>query len=119
MIKKRVEFHGHDTKTWLASLGPNSEELQDVERWIAQEEIYRLKVEVEETDGWHQRGSISPGGPLVVEDRVIPLDVRQANGDQLRIRLRPPAGFWALNSFAVVFDQADPVRVTSIKTDSV
>jgi hypothetical protein len=115
MIKKMVELHGHDTKTWLAALGPNSEELQNVERWIAQEEIYRLKVEVEEADGWHHRGSIPPGGPLVAEDRVIPLDVRQVRGDQLRIRLRPPAGFWALNSFAVAYEQADPVRITSIK----
>jgi len=114
MIKKMVELHGRDTKTWLASLGPDSAELQNMERWIAEEEIYRLKVEVEDGDGWHQRGSIPPGGPLVAEDRVVPLDVRQTRGDQLRIRLRPPAGFWALNSFAVVYEEADPVRITRV-----
>jgi hypothetical protein len=34
-------------------------------------------------------------------------------GDQLHIRIRPPAGFWALNSFAVDYT---PDRALSVQT---
>jgi hypothetical protein len=118
MIKKMTELHGRDTGAWLSSLGPNSPNLVDLEKWIAHEEIYRLKVEVEEVDGWHERGTIPPGGPLIAEDRAIPVDASHVSGDRLRIRLRPPAGFWALNSFAVAYETADAVRITPIKPAS-
>jgi len=42
----------------------------------------------------------------------VVLDLSQATGDQLRIRIRPPVGFWALNSFAVDYgpDQTPSVE---------
>jgi len=62
----------------------------------------------EEPPGWIARGSVPSGGPFIAEDRVIPLDVSRVSGTRLRIRLRPPVGFWALNSFAVSYDAASP-----------
>ena len=37
------------------------------------------------------------------------------HGDQLRIRIQPPAGFWALNSFAVDYTPDLPVSVEKIE----
>jgi len=54
------------------------------------------------------------GGPFLVEDRVIPLDVSRVRGDKLRVRVQPPAGFWALNSFAVDYSGAQPMEVTKV-----
>ena len=105
MIKKMVELRGRTAPAWLESLKPQSEGLNALHEWIAREDIYRLNVEVEEPDGWLTRGSVPPGGPLIVEDRVVQLDVSRVRGDKLRIRIRPPAGFWALNSFGVDYDQ--------------
>src|SRR5262249_8371236 len=101
MIKKMVELRGREAPAWLESPKPASEELNAVHSWIAREDIYRLNVDVQEPDGWHTRGSMPPGGPLVAEDRVVSIDTSHARGDKLHIRLRPPMGFWALNSFAI------------------
>jgi hypothetical protein len=111
MIKKIVELRGREAPAWLDSLKPGSAELNALHNWITREDIYRLNVDVEEEDGWHTRGSVPPGGPLIAEDRVVPLDTSRARGNALRIRLRPPLGFWALNSFAVDYeaDQQPPV----------
>ena len=39
-------------------------------------------------------------------------------GKQLRVRLRPPAGFWAFNSLAVAYETDQTPRVTRIKPAS-
>jgi hypothetical protein len=36
-------------------------------------------------------------------------------GNQLRIRIHPPAGFWALNSFAVDYTPDQPVTLQKLK----
>jgi len=36
----------------------------------------------------------------------------RVRGDSVRIRIRPPYGFWALNSFAIAYGTAGDVRVT-------
>ena len=114
MIKRMVELRGREAPAWLASLQPDSEALKEVHEWIAREDIYRLNVDVEEPDGWHTRGSVPPGGPLIAEDRVVPMDTSHVRGDKLRIRLRPPLGFWALNSFAIDYDDDPKLEVTHI-----
>jgi hypothetical protein len=46
---------------------------------------------------------------------VVPLDVSRASGDSLRLRIRPPSGFWALNSFEITYTEADqPLSVTKV-----
>ena len=54
-------------------------------------------------------------GPFVSDERVVPLDVSRAVGNQLRVRLRPPAGFWAFNSFAVDYSAERPLPVTRLE----
>jgi hypothetical protein len=114
MIKKMVELRGREAPAWLESLKPDSDELTAVHTWIAREDIYRLNVDVEEPNGWHSRGSVPPGGPLIAEDRVVSIDTSHIRGDKLRIRLRPPLGFWALNSFAMDYDGDHAPAVTRI-----
>ena len=114
MIKKMVELRGREASAWLESLKPDSTELNALHTWIAREDIYRLNVDVEEPDGWHTRGSVPPGGPFIAEDRVVSIDTSYVRGDKLRIRLRPPSGFWALNSFAVNYDDDHEPAVTRI-----
>jgi len=41
--------------------------------------------------------------------------VSRVQGDQLRIRIQPPAGFWALNSFAVDYTADRPVSLEKIE----
>jgi hypothetical protein len=50
----------------------------------------------------------------VSDERVVPIDVSRVPGDRVRIRLRPAAGFWAFNSFAVDYGDLRPLHVTKV-----
>lgn len=118
MIKRMVELHGRDTSAWLASLDKNPAGLQAIHAWGEREGTYRLPIEVEEGAGWVVRGALPNGGPLLAEDRSIPLDVSHVRGTQLRIRLRPPVGYWAFNSFAVAYGSGQAVHVSRVAANS-
>jgi len=117
MIKQMVSLLGRDANRWLDSLG-NSRRVASVYRWAEREETLRLKVDVEESSGWRTGGALFGGGPIVAEDRALPLDVRRVPGNRLRIRLRPPVGFWALNSFGISYNSAGPVPFTRLAAQS-
>ena len=118
MIKRMVELRGRETATWLSSLDHNPASVAELEAWGAQEETYRLRIEVQEPEGWALRGTLPPGGPLLAEDRVMPLDVSRVRGTQLRIRMRPPVGFWAMNSFAVAYGTGQAVSYSRVGAKS-
>jgi hypothetical protein len=83
--------------------------------WMGREELFALKIEVEEPTGWQVRGMMPISGPFVSDERVVPLDVSHAAGDTVRVRMRPPAGFWAFNSFAMDYSADLPARVTKLE----
>ena len=118
MIKRMVELHGRDTAAWLTSLDGNPAGLKSIHAWGVREGTYRLPIEVEEPGGWVVRGALPNGGPMLAEDRVIPMDVSHATGTQLRIRMRPPVGYWAFNSFAVAYGGGKAVDVSHIPANS-
>jgi len=111
MIKKMVELRGRDVGAWYTLM--ESQTARDaLFAWDLQEELYALKIYVEEPTGWEVRGVLPGMGPFISKDRVVPLDVSRVRGDQLRIRIHPPAGFWALNSFSVDYS---PDRAVSVE----
>jgi hypothetical protein len=118
MIKKMVELHGRDTAAWLASLDKDPAGLQAIHAWGEREGTYRLPIEVEEAGGWVVRGALPNGGPLLAEDRVIPLDISHVPGTELHIRLRPPVGYWAFNSFAAAYGSGQAVSVSRVAANS-
>jgi hypothetical protein len=83
--------------------------------WMAREELFALKIEVEEPTGWQVRGMLPISGPFVSDERVTPLDLSHVAGDTVRVRLRPPSGFWAFNSFAMDYSGDLPARVTKLE----
>jgi len=118
MIKKMVELRGREAANWLASMDADAAAATALHDWAAREETYRLRLEVEEPGGWKLRGTLLGGGPFLAQDRVIPLDVSAARGDQLRIRLRPPVGFWAFNSFAISYGATQALSVNRVTAQS-
>jgi hypothetical protein len=61
------------------------------------------------------RGVI-PGGGMGA--RVVQLDVSRVKGDQVHIRLQPPAGFWAINSAAIDFSPEQNLEVNRLAPQS-
>jgi hypothetical protein len=114
MIREMLLLRGRDVGAWYAAIDKKGPELTRLLTWDVREELYTLKVDVEEPSGWRTRGVLLGGGPFLVKDRIAMLDVSQATGSQLRLRIRPPRGFWALNSFAMDYEPDRPVTVQKL-----
>jgi hypothetical protein len=110
MIKTMLEARGRELPSWYAAVDERGTEAERVFAWSLREELYTLKIEVEEPTGWETRGLLSGVGPFISKDRVVALNVSRVRGETLRIRIRPPRGFWALNSFAVDYGADRPVE---------
>jgi hypothetical protein len=113
MIKQMVALRGRDLGAWYRTIDESKPARDALLAWEVREQLYALKIEVEEPSGWVVRGILPGTGPFISKDRIVPLDVSHVQGEQLHIRIRPPAGFWALNSFAVDYT---PDRALSMQT---
>ncbi|MFI5181484.1 MAG: hypothetical protein ACHQPI_08850 [Thermoanaerobaculia bacterium] len=114
MIKESLRLYGRDLSAWYEAMDRDPEATAALHEKLLQEELWALKLDVEEPTGWETRGKLIGTGPLIVKDRVVPLDVSRVVGDELRVRIRPPRGFWALDSFAVDYSADEPFHVTDV-----
>lgn len=121
MIKAMLQLHGNELDAWYASLDSDPAARRALHDWNLREELYELKVEVERSGRWETAGTLSGGGPFVLESRGVPIDLAGVEGDRLRLRLRPPRGFWALDAFAIEYGTpAAPTavrRVTAVRAE--
>lgn len=115
MIKKMVGLRGRDVGAWYTSMDESESARDALFAWEVREQLFALKISVEEPTGWEVRGILPGTGPFISKDRIVLLDVSRVQGDQLCIRIQPPAGFWALNSFAVDYTADRPVNVERIE----
>ncbi|MBA2683454.1 MAG: hypothetical protein H0U66_03055 [Gemmatimonadaceae bacterium] len=115
MIRQFSQLRGTALRDWYAAIDTNVAAAAALHQWNLREELYALKLFVEEPQGWVDRGVLPGGGPFLATDRVVKLDLRRVQGDSLRIRIRPPYGFWALNSFAIAYDTAPGIRVREVE----
>jgi hypothetical protein len=115
MIKKMVELRGREVGSFYRAVDHSQIARKRLSAWEEREELYKLKIYVEEPTGWVVRGVLPGTGPYISKDRILPLDVSHVQGDQLRVRIHPPAGFWALNSFAVDYSADRPVTMQKIQ----
>jgi len=111
MLNTLFGLYGQDLASKLTSLDSNPIDAGALKLWSAAEDLYALKVWVDEPSGWQVRGMI-PGGGMGA--RVVELDVSRVKGDQVHIRLQPPAGFWAINSAALDFSPDQNLAVNRI-----
>lgn len=109
MIRAMLELRGAAVENWYHAVDRSSAAADSVRAWAVREELYGLQLQVEEPGGWHVRGILPGSGPFLAEERVVPLDISGVRGDSLRIRIRPPRGFWALNSFSVDYSPDQPL----------
>lgn len=115
MIRELLALRGSAVRDWYAAIDSSRAAQDSLHAWNIQEELYVLKLDVDEAGTWRPRALLPGGGPFITETRVVPLDVSHAAGDSLRVRIRPPSGFWALNSFAVSYDDEErPFAVDTI-----
>lgn len=115
MIPESLALHGRDLEAWYQQIDNNQKEREALLAWSLREELYELKVYVQEPTGWQLGGIIPGGGPVVAQNRAVLLDVSRVPGDELHVQIRPPAGFWALNYFAVDYSAESLPRVETLR----
>jgi hypothetical protein len=111
MLSTIYELYGSGIDGRMAELDRDPSQAQAIRDWDTREDLYTLRIWVDEPDGWQVRGVLAGGGTGA---RVVPLDISRATGPQLRIRVQPPAGFWAIDSVAVDYSAPQPFQVTRI-----
>jgi hypothetical protein len=114
MIRAMLELRGTAVDAWYAHLDRVPAAADSVRTWAVREELYGLQLQVQEPGGWQVRGVVPGSGPFLAAERVVPLDLSRVAGDSVRIRIRPPRGFWALNYFAMDYSDDQPVAVDTI-----
>jgi hypothetical protein len=106
MIREILLLRGEKVKDWYADIDADGEEYTKLYNWNEREELFFLKVWVKEKDGWHVREVFPAGGPLVLEDRVVPIDLSNIEGDTIEIRINPPHTFWSIDYVGLVFEES-------------
>ena len=114
MIRAMMELRGTAVNDWYAHIDSIPAAADSIRAWAVREELYGLLLQVEETTGWKVRGIVPGSGPFLASERVVPLDLSGVRGDTVRIRIRPPRGFWALGYFAMDYSRDQPLAVDSI-----
>ena len=114
MIRQFSQLRGTALADWYARIDTSATQAAALRQWNFREELYALQILVEESNGWKLRGVLPGGGPFLAAERVVPLDISRVRGDSVRIRIRPPYGFWALNSFALAYHTDGQFRITTL-----
>ena len=117
-LRTMLEMRGPYVDAWYRAVDTDPTAAQLLHAWNLREELFVLKVEVEEPDGWRTRAVVAGGGPAISENRVVSLDVGAVQGDRVRVRLRPPAGFWSIDAVQVAHGRDASVRVDTVASKS-
>jgi hypothetical protein len=72
MIKKMVELRGRDLGAWYRTIDESKPARDALFAWEVREQLYALKIEVEEPSGWVVRGILPGTGPFISKDRIVP-----------------------------------------------
>jgi hypothetical protein len=101
MMHEMLQLRGDRVDDWYRAIDTQGPELWELYHFMDREQLYILKIQLKDGDQWVEQGYIPGGGPLVTEDRVIPLDLSEISGDKLVLRLEPPPGFWQIDYIAM------------------
>ena len=108
--KSFLELYGKSLPGFYAEVNRFGPAYHRLSAWFFKEELYLLKVLVETRDGWKAKGLLYGGGPFIAKEKAYAVDVSDVAGDVLRLKLRPPKGFWLINSLAVDYSEDAPVK---------
>ena len=114
MIREALKLRGRDLGEWLSATESDPATLAALHEWNLREELWLLRIEVGESGGWVTRGELLGMGPLVMKERAVTLDVSGSEGRELRLRVRPPRGYWTIDSFAVSYGPEERLDETFV-----
>lgn len=104
MLKVMIQLKGNKVSDWYGNLFNGGKEMQKLLRFLWDEELFAMKVNLLEGGNYNTRTYIPAGGPLMDEDRIIRLPLEKVKGDYVEFILNPPAGFWKIDQIGIIYD---------------
>jgi hypothetical protein len=107
MMRTLLGLHGDRVGEHYEALDTNPWYRAGMHAWVEREQLFRLDVQVLQGNDWQKQGALHGSGPIVAETRALPLDLGAVDGNEVRIRVEPPAGFWTLDFFQLAWDEIE------------
>ncbi len=114
MIREMLQLRGAHIEDWYSAIKERDQEYDQMNHFIDREELWRLQLYVVEGDATVPQGMVPGAGPLVIENRVLFLDLSGVEGDTLTIQFNPPFGFWVIDYLAVRYDSCPTPTATEV-----
>jgi hypothetical protein len=118
MIRKMLEMRGSQADEWYRQIDSRDRQYYEMFGFLEREELFTMKIHVKEGDHWRAKEYVQGGGPLIYEDRAVPISLSHVNGDTLTIRFDPPRGFWAINYLGIEYGPTSRVEGQECKIAS-
>lgn len=104
MVKNTISLHGNKIDDWYNELNKKGNELKNLHNYIVNEEIYYLKVNLLEENGYSVKAIIPGGGPKIDEDKVFNIPLENTSGDFIEFTLNPPIGYWKFEQVGMIYE---------------
>ena len=117
MIREMLQLRGSQLDAWYRDIDSAGPQLPAMFSFIERDQLYLLSLNVREGNRWVRHGAIPGAGPLITEDRVLPLDLSGVTGDSVAFHLTPAFGFWSIDYMAIQYDSLPPPNVTVVPLD--
>ncbi len=104
MIKIMLQLKGDKVNDWYGNLFNGGREMQKLFRFLWDEELFAVKVNLREGENYFTRAYLPAGGPLMDEDRIVRLPLNNVKGDFVEFIINPPAGFWKIDQIGMIYD---------------
>ena len=112
--KSLLGLYGRALPSWYEEVNSHGPAWQKMLAWYHNEELYMVQVRVQTKDGWREKEVIYGGGPLIAKEKAYPLDISDVEGEVLRIKLTPAAGFWMIDAIAADYSADLPLQAKEI-----
>jgi hypothetical protein len=112
LVYAYVQLHGDDTPAWYAAMNEGGDRARATGETFARAGF--LQADLKTRDGWSHRGLLWEAGPEITKRQVLPLDLSDVDGDEIRIRLESIPSFWRIDRVAMDFGPSPEFSVTQI-----